>query len=454
MQEDFEFNTPTSAGTDANAPISVSQLALMARQIIEQNIPLLWVAGEVSNFTRAASGHCYFSLKDERAQVRCVMFRHRMQHLDWSPANGLQVEVRAGPTLYEARGEFQLAVEFMRRAGLGALYEAFARLKARLEREGLFAAQHKRALPRFPRQIGVITSPAAAALRDVLTTLRRRMPALPVILYPSPVQGEGAAQKIAAAINTASARRECDVLILCRGGGSIEDLWAFNEEIVARALHACALPVVCGVGHEADFTIADFVADARAPTPTGAAELVSPKRVELLVLLGALHARLARVTARGLEQRMQHVDYLGRRLTHPGERIRDQHRHLSHLSARLRRGVAHAVDQTNVHLAGLRQGLAAAAPDVGGLELHRQRLAQRLTLATERALERRAAALARLGAHLNALSPQLVLERGYSIVARDDGQIVRDAAELAPGDDVTLTFARGGALGRVIRRRG
>jgi exodeoxyribonuclease VII large subunit len=382
------------------------------------------------------------------------MFRHRMQHLDWSPGNGVQVEVRAGPTLYEARGEFQLAVEFMRRAGLGALYEAFARLKARLEREGLFAAEHKKPLPRFPRRIGVITSPAAAALRDVLTTLLRRMPAIPVILYPTPVQGDGAAQKIAAAIEIASTRRECDVLILCRGGGSIEDLWAFNEEIVARALYACVLPVVCGVGHETDFTIADFVADARAATPTGAAELVSPKRVELVVRVGALYARLARVMARGVEERMQQVDYLGRRLTHPGERIRDQHRHLAHLSARLQRGVSHALSHAGLHLAGLRQALAAAAPDVAGLELQRQRLTQRLTLATARGLERRGAMLARLGAHLNALSPQLVLERGYSIVARADGHIVRDAAELAPADDVTLTFARGGALARVTRTRG
>jgi exodeoxyribonuclease VII large subunit len=453
MQEDFQFNISTSTDieTDRNAPISVSQLASMARQLIEQNIPLLWVAGEISNFTRAASGHCYFSLKDERAQVRCVMFRHRTQQLDWNPGNGMQVEVRAGPTLYEARGEFQLAVDFMRRAGLGALYEAFARLQARLGREGLFDAEHKKRLPGFPRRIGIITSPAAAALHDVLTALRRRMPAVPVILYPTPVQGEGAAQKIVAAIDTASARGECDVLILCRGGGSIEDLWAFNEEIVARALYACSLPVVCGVGHETDFTIADFVADARAPTPTAAAEIASPNRAELAARLGVLHARLTRAMVRGLEQRMQHADYLARRLTHPGERIRSQHQHLAHLSARLQRGASHALGQADLQLTGLRHRLAA--PDVAALEARRRRLTQRLTLATERAVERRGAALARLGAHLNALSPQLVLERGYSIVAREDGHIVRDAAGLAQGDDVTLTFARGWALARVSRTR-
>src|SRR5574340_462515 len=274
--------------------ISVSELNRSARQILEQRLPLLWVAGEISNFTQAASGHWYFSLKDDKAQVRCAMFRMKSQYLDWLPENGMQVEVRAQPTLYEPRGEYQLAVENMRRAGLGALYEAFEKLKGRLEKEGLFAAARKKALPAFPRRIGIITSPAAAALRDVLTTLRRRMPNIPVLIYPVPVQGEGAAQKIAAAIQLAGQRRECDVLILCRGGGSIEDLWAFNEEVVARAIAACEIPVICGVGHETDFTIADFAADRRAPTPTAAAELATPHRADLLQRLAVLQAGLTR----------------------------------------------------------------------------------------------------------------------------------------------------------------
>ena len=294
-------NPPTDATAIAGGPLTVTQFNAIARQQIERNLPLLWIAGEISNFTRAPSGHCYFSLKDERAQVRCVMFRSRLQNLEFAPGNGMQVEVRAVPTLYEARGEFQLGVENMRKAGLGALFEKFARLKTKLEAEGIFASERKRPVPRFPRRIGVITSPAAAALRDVLTTLRRRMPSIPVIIYPTLVQGDSARTQIAAAIAIAGARAECDVLILCRGGGSIEDLWAFNEESVARAMVASPIPIVSGVGHETDFTIADFVADARAPTPTGAAELVSPNRVELYSARpraqGAAESRLERAVS-------------------------------------------------------------------------------------------------------------------------------------------------------------
>jgi len=439
--------------TGWNAPISVSELNLLARQLIEQNIALLWVGGEVSNLTRAASGHCYFSLKDQRAQVRCVMFGHRMRHLDWEPVDGMQVEVRARPTLYEARGEFQLAVEFMRRAGLGALYEAFARLKSRLEQDGLFALERKKPLPAFPRRIGVVTSAAAAALRDVLTTLRRRMPGLPVILYPAPVQGEGAAQRIAAAIAEASARRECDVLILCRGGGSIEDLWSFNEESVARAISSCAIPLVCGVGHETDFTIADFVADARAPTPTAAAELASPNRRELVTRLDALHERIAVALLRRLERCMQQVDYLGRRLAHPGERIRSQEQHIAHLHVRMEQALSHAVAQSDLRLAALRHRLTAGAPDLPGQQTLQRRIVQRLTTAMGQLLERRHAGLVRLNAHLNALSPQQVLQRGYSIVSRLDGPIVQDSAQLAAGDDVTMTFARGSAKAKVNSTR-
>ena len=284
--------------------ISVAELNRLTRDLLERNLPLMWVAGEISNFKRYGSGHCYFTLKDAQAQVDCVMFRGRAQLLGWQPQDGTKVEVRALPTLYEARGKFQLSVEVMRRAGLGALYEAFERLKAKLEQEGLFDPARKRPLPRFPRAVGVVTSPQAAALRDVLTTLKRRMPGLPVILYPTPVQGEGAGSRIAAAISLAGARRECDVLIVCRGGGSIEDLRSFNEEAVARAILTSPVPVVTGIGHETDFTIADFVADARAPTPTGAATLASPGRDELSRLLLQQAHRLLRVFRRGLEDRI------------------------------------------------------------------------------------------------------------------------------------------------------
>ncbi|HXX10594.1 MAG TPA: exodeoxyribonuclease VII large subunit [Burkholderiales bacterium] len=449
-----QFSIDVSAAVqESNAPISVSDLNVLARQLIEQNIPLLWVAGEISNLTRAASGHLYFSLKDARAQARCVMFRHRMRYLDWSPTNGMQVEVRARPTLYEARGEFQLTVEFMRRAGLGALYEAFARLKAKLEAEGLFAAERKAPLPSFARRIGVVTSPAAAALHDVLTTLRRRMPAVPIVVYPAPVQGEGAAEKLAAAIEVASARRECDVLILCRGGGSIEDLWAFNEERVARAISACSVPLVCGVGHETDITIADFVADARAPTPTAAAEMVSPNRADLAARVDAWRARLSRALVRRLERRMQQVDYLARRLTHPGERIRSQHQHLTHLHARLGRSGFHALRQAELHLSAAWHRLGAVAPDVAGLQARCAHHSWQLLGAMQQAQERRGQLLARLAAHLSALSPQRVLERGYAIVAHSDGAIVRAGADLTLSEEVSLTFARGAAQARITGTR-
>src|SRR5690349_23004826 len=272
--------------------LTVSALARSVRDLLEHRYPLLWVAGEISNLTLAKSGHAYFVLKDEQAQLRCVMFRSRHQQLDWEPRDGMQVEAQVLVTLYEARGEFQLNVESMRRAGQGALFEAFVRLRDKLGKEGLFDPAAKRPLPAFPRTIGVITSRDAAALRDVLTTLRRRNPSIAVVVYPVPVQGYRAAEEIASALALAGRRAECGVLLLVRGGGSIEDLWAFNEEVLARAVRACPLPVVTGIGHETDFTIADFAADRRAPTPTAAAELVSPDRRLLLDAISRLAAKI------------------------------------------------------------------------------------------------------------------------------------------------------------------
>jgi exodeoxyribonuclease VII large subunit len=431
--------------------ISVSELNRIAREVLERNLPLLWVAGEISNFKRYESGHCYFTLKDAQAQVDCVMFRHRAQLQGWSPRDGMQVEVRALPTLYEARGKFQLNVEVMRRAGLGALYEAFERLKAKLEKEGLFDPARKRPLPRFPRAVGVVSSPQAAALRDVLTTLRRRLPRLPVVVYPTPVQGEGAAGRIAAAIADAGGRQDCDVLIVCRGGGSIEDLWAFNEEIVARAILACGIPVVSGIGHETDFTIADFVADVRAPTPTAAAELASPDRQELSTQLLHIAHRLSRDVRRGLEGRMQRLDYLSRRLVHPGERIRNQLGELRHLVSRLAGAWARSLEERGWRLreAGLR--LAACAPAVAELQRNCSELARRLRDGARRRLEMAAASLARVDAHLKHLNPQSVLERGYSITHDRQGRLVRDARQLAAGVGVRITLSRGWADASVER---
>jgi exodeoxyribonuclease VII large subunit len=433
------------------AIISVAELNRLARDLLERNLPLTWVAGEVSNCKRYDSGHCYFTLKDAQAQVDCVMFRNRAQLLGWLPQDGMRVEVRALPTLYEARGKFQLNVETMRRGGLGALYEAYERLKAKLQQEGLFDPSRKRPIPRFPRAVGIVTSLQAAALRDVLTTLRKRMPRLPVVIYPAPVQGNEAAGRIAAAVAAAGARAECDVLILCRGGGSIEDLWAFNEEVVARAILACAIPVISGIGHETDFTIADFVADVRAPTPTGAAALACPSCVDLGKLLGHHLQRLRRVGRRTLEDRMQRVDYLARRLVHPGERIRQQAGEMRHLAARLQAAWQRSAEDVEWETRELALKLIGAAPDVERTARETAGLARRLREGSRRSLESAAALFGRLEASLRHLNPQSVLERGYSMT-EDAGGIVRDASKLVVGQEVTITFAHGQAGAAVTRK--
>jgi exodeoxyribonuclease VII large subunit len=435
---------------NALAPvITVSELNRRARELIEQGSALAWIGGEISNHMRAPSGHCYFSLKDAVAQVRCVFFRQKAALLDFALSNGMQVEVRALPTLYEARGEFQLTVETVRRAGSGLLFEAFERLKKKLEQQGLFALQRKRAIPVFPATIGVVTSPAAAAFRDVLTMLRHRMPSIPIVLYPAPVQGEGAAFRIAQAIRAASRRGEIDVLLVCRGGGSMEDLWSYNEEVVARAIADCAVPVVTGIGHETDFTIADFVADLRAPTPTAAAAAVSPDRSELRARIGHLRRRLNATFVRSLEQRMQRVDYLDRRLLHPGERLAQRASQLEHLRARLCGVLRHRVDVCEHKLDGLRRRLGAGRPDLAALEAARIRTAAKLDAALAVFFGRQARRVDALSSHLAHLSPQAVLERGYSIVTRQHDGIVRDAATLAAGDRLAIRFARGKANARV-----
>lgn len=429
--------------------LSVGELTRRAKQLLEWNFPLQWIAGEISNFTRATSGHWYFTLKDDRAQVRCAMFRHKNQYLDWLPENGMQVEVRALVTLYEPRGDFQLGVENIRRSGLGALYEAFEKLKQRLGEEGLFDDARKKPLPVFPRCVGIVTSPTAAALRDVLTTLRRRMPGIAVVVYPTPVQGEGAAAKIAEALDSAAQRGECDLLIVCRGGGGIEDLWAFNEEAVARAIATSPIPVISGVGHETDFTIADFVADRRAPTPTAAAELASPDRRELAQRLAVLDNRLNRHVSRALEQRMQQLDYLARRLVPPAERLNLRAAQLDHLRQRLAQSAGHALDNRTAKLAQLGHRLDRARPDLSVHQEHLAGLAGRLQRAAGHGLVAHRARLEHLAAQLQHLNPQAVFERGFSMVRNARGEIVRSSATLATAERLSLTFAQGRAVARV-----
>jgi len=433
--------------------LSVSALARSVRDLLERRYPLLWVAGELSNFTVAKSGHAYFVLKDEHAQVRCVMFRQRQENLEWTPRDGMQVEVQALVSLYEPRGDFQLNVETMRRAGLGALFEAFLRLRDKLEKEGLFNAETKRRLPLLPRAIGVITSREAAALGDVLTTLARRNPSIGVVVFPVQVQGEGAAEKIASALKIAGRSGECDAVLLVRGGGSIEDLWAFNEECVARAIRACPIPVVTGIGHETDFTIADFVADRRAPTPTAAAELVSPERAGLLEGISRLTASLAQRLRQQLERRMLLVDHLARRLVHPEARLRAQNELLGQLRLRLGQAAGRISSERRWEVARLVQRAQARLPNTDKLLATTVQLLARLRAATQATLERAGSACARRIANLSHLDPAAVLERGYSVVRDGANRIVLRGASLSAGELLDITFAEGGAQARVERSR-
>ncbi len=436
-----------------SAVLPVSLLVSSARLIIERHLGLVWVSGEISNFMRAASGHCYFNLKDAQAQVRCVLFRQKGQHVAFALRDGLQVEVRATPSIYEARGEFQLNVESVRLAGLGALYEKFVQLKAKLDAAGWFAEARKRPLPPYPRAIGVVTSTRAAALRDILATLRRRWRAARVVIYATAVQGDGAAAEIARAIGTANERAEVDVLIVARGGGSIEDLWAFNEEVLARAVFESALPVVSGVGHETDFTICDFVADLRAPTPTAAATAVTPDRIAIAHRVEQLARRVAHNGEYALAARIQRLDAAARRLVHPATRIAQETERLSELARRLAhawrghtttRGAAAATLQARL-LRELR------SPSPRGLRLEHAYLNLQRTVHERvfRAAER----LAGLAQNLAHLNPRAVLERGYAIVAAADGTIVQDAQQVNEGDAVALMFARGGADARITKPR-
>jgi len=430
--------TPATRARDIKV-IAVSELNRRARHLLEANLELLWVSGELSNVMRAASGHYYFSLKDDAAQVRCVMFRQRASSLSFAPENAL-------PSLYEPRGEFQLGVETMRRAGLGSLFEAYERLKARLAAAGMFAEDRKKPLPGFPRTIGVVTSPQAAALHDVLTTLDRRAPMIQVILYPTLVQGVNAANEIAAAIDQVRLRAEVEVLIICRGGGSIEDLWSFNEEIVARAIlrlqNDTSIPVVSGVGHETDFTICDFIADQRAPTPTAAAEVVSPDSTQLRSLVASTRQQLTRTLRRQIETLQQRLDHAARGLLSPGERLARARDQVAWAAAQIRYAMTTQQSRADNQLRFMRQRLAITKPDITRYQAPLNRRREQLKIALHRQWVERKTALGNIQRNLQLLSPDQVLQRGYSIVEHG-GAILRNASDTKPGDALSVRLSAG-----------
>lgn len=425
---------------------SVSRLVTEAKALLEGSFPLLWVEGEISNLARPASGHIYFSLKDEAAQIRCAMFKNRNRLLDFSPRDGQQVLLRARVSLYPVRGEFQLVVEHMEEAGAGALRRAFEQLQKRLDEEGLFDPVHKRPIPPLPRCIGVITSGTGAALRDVLSVLRRRYPLGEVLVHPVPVQGEAAAPAIVRALETASARRDCDVLILTRGGGSLEDLWAFNEEVVARAIHACSIPVVAGVGHEVDFTIADLVADARAPTPSAAAELVGPDLSEWRIRIRRLADLTAQIQHRRLETWRQQETALSHRLRllHPARRIELHMQRLDEMEHRLGRSIDAVLQNGRSRLRDSLARLQANSPAriLPTLSLRSDALSQRLKAAMAHKTESQAANLAALARSLNNLSPLKTLERGYAVASKD-GTVLKNAEKVNVGEAIAVRLHQG-----------
>ena len=396
-------STPINSSKSNEAKVfSVKEINRLVRELLEQSFPSFWISGEISNFISASSGHWYFSLKDDEAQVRCTMFKNKNMAADWTPKNGEKIEAKCFIGLYEARGEYQLNIDLIRHAGAGLLSEAFNQLKERLLKEGLFETSRKKLIPQFPKSIGVITSPTGAAIEDILTTLKRRSPHIPIFIYPSLVQGKEAPLAIVKAIETANIRMECDVLILARGGGSIEDLWAFNEEIVARAIVTSKIPTITGVGHETDTTIADFVSDLRAPTPTGAAELVTSHTVELVKTIQVYKNQLNKVMAGVIRELMQKIDYLEKRLISPRQQIQRQKEQIHQYIQRINQSMKNAMIQYRLEIDKLK-------------------------------------------VNLDHLSPHAVLSRGYSIITNVDGQIVNNVNQLKLDDKILIQLNHGQA---------
>ncbi len=447
----MQFYEPERVPSETRDVFTVSRLAAEVRAVLEGSFPLLWVEGEISNLAAPRSGHLYFTLKDVGAQVRCALFRNRRQLLRHRPLEGDHVLVRARVSLYEPRGDFQLIVEHLEPAGDGALRRAFEELKARLHAEGLFDPARKHPLPVMPRRIGVITSPTGAAVRDVLQVLGRRAPQVPVRVYPALVQGADAADDLRGALAAAARDGTCDLLILTRGGGSLEDLAAFNDERLARAIAALEIPLISAVGHEIDFTIADFVADQRAPTPSAAAELAAPAARELLERLAALSARLARAFGGRLVRDRERLRTLARRqhLVHPARRLRQQVQRIDELDLRLQRAVRQHLRDAGRRLEGFGRRLGTAAPGAR-LRLAAERIAtarQRLAQAARRLLAERRQRLQGPARSLQAVSPLGTLARGYAIARRrDDGRVIRAAVEAPPGTALELLLGHGALL--------
>ncbi len=449
MTQEFDFislEIHTTSTQDTRDIYTPARLNAEARVLLERGFGSLWLEGELSNFSRPASGHWYFSLKDSAAQLRCAMFRQKNLLSNFSPKDGMQVLLRGRVSVYEPRGDYQFIADYIEEAGEGALRRQFEQLKIKLATAGLFAAEHKQALPVLPKRIGVITSPTGAAIRDILHVLRRRFPAVPVLIYPVPVQGKEAAAQICAAIKLADQRKDCDVLILARGGGSLEDLWSFNEEIVAHAIFNCSIPIISGIGHEIDFTIADFVADARAPTPSVAAELVVPDSEAWLRALSVVTQRLLISLQRILHSQRESFRWMRQRLQllHPGVQLRQRAQRIDELEQRLLRAWIFDIEQRKRLLDIRQSALQGLSPVLklisAGTRL--QQLQTQLQSLVNSKLRQSRNQFDVVARALNTLSPLSTLSRGYAIVSDARGHVVTDASNLNSGDHITARLAK------------
>ncbi len=431
--------------------LTVSELNHQARHLLESSFMQVWVEGELSGFSRPSSGHWYFSLKDQKCQIRCAMFRGANQRIRTLPREGDQIRIRGKVTLYENRGDFQIIVEHLEPAGLGALQQAFEALKARLQSEGLFDPARKKPIPATPRHIGVITSPTGAAIHDILTVLKRRCPAIPITLYPTAVQGQAATADIVQAIDRAQRHGLADVLIIGRGGGSLEDLWCFNEEAVARAIAACPIPTVSAVGHEVDVTIADFVADLRAPTPSAAAEKISPDQQDWLRRLTEQQGRLGQSARRLLQRLDNQLGHLSARLRDPRRELLEKAQRMDELELRLNKAIRNRLDQQKQKTDYLLQRMSAQSPrrTLKTASEQTQQLEERLTLAARHLLRQKDERLQHIAQTLHAVSPLATLGRGYAIVKDDNDRIVRKAGDLVTGSQITARLGHGSVSARV-----
>ncbi|WP_318460447.1 exodeoxyribonuclease VII large subunit [Photobacterium leiognathi] len=448
--------TTFSPQSQTNSRIyTVSSLNAQVRLILENEMGVVWLIGELSNFSMPVSGHWYFTLKDSRAQVKCAMFKGNNRHVTFKPGNGNQVLVKARLSLYEPRGDYQLIIESMQPEGDGRLQQQFEQLKMSLAAEGLFAQSLKKSLPEQPKRVGIITSKTGAALHDILHVLQRRDPSLPIVIYPTMVQGEGAAISIAQAIGRANARQECDVLIVGRGGGSLEDLWAFNEEIVARTIAASQIPIVSAVGHEVDVTIADFVADVRAPTPSAAAELISRDMTHQTQLLDRKRQQLRHAITAYLSQSLRQTTQLQHRLErqHPQLRLNLQQQHLDEISQRLTQVMAKKIQKHQQHVEHNNYKLSLYSPAslVRNAQRNLERSEQRLYDALDRKLLNARHKLAVAAEKLETVSPLATLARGYSITRNEQGDVIRKASQVKAGDTLITTVTDGEIHSNVIK---